>query len=163
NLTKYVIKLPALEPRLQKRYRRLVQQHLHTAHSVASGLRALPRRASALAATQAAWRFYANPRITLPALAAPLLDHAGEVSASRLHHYALIAHDFSGLNFAHHDSKGDRLTLYRPNDLGYMRQSALLLTDGDGEPIAPLYLGLEAADGVHSTRRQTLLPRRPAL
>ena len=43
---------------------------------VATGLRILPTTAQPFAAAQAAWRFYANPRVTLPQLAQPLIDAA---------------------------------------------------------------------------------------
>ena len=41
---------------------------------VAAGLRILPSTARPFAAAQAAWRFYSNPRITLPQLARPMID-----------------------------------------------------------------------------------------
>lgn len=111
-------------------------------------------------AAQAAWRFFANERVSLPALAEPILDYAREISASSLSKYALVMHDFSGINFAKHESKADRITLYRKLDLGYFLQSAVLVSDISGNPLAPLYIGLEASDGVHSSRRTEVLPRR---
>ena len=54
--------LPDLEPRLQRRYDQLVQEHVAPLQSVAAGLRALPGLARSFARTQAAWRFWANPR-----------------------------------------------------------------------------------------------------
>ena len=48
-------------------------------------------------------------------------------------------------------------------EFGYFLQSAILVSDVDGSPLAPLYLGVEAATGVHSSRRQTPLPRRRQL
>jgi hypothetical protein len=133
---------------------------MNSTHSVATGLRSLPETNKAFAATQAAWRFFANERISLPALNQPILDYAREMSSSRLNRYALVIHDFSGIDFTRHESKEDRITLYRKQDSGYFLQSALLVSDLTGNPIAPLYLGLEAADGVHSTRRERRLPRR---
>ena len=59
--------LPPLEPRLRRRYHQLVQEQLHVSQSVAAGLNALPGAASSFASTQAAWRFYNNPDVTLPA------------------------------------------------------------------------------------------------
>ena len=63
--------LPPVEPRLQKRYQQLVQEHLQISQSVAAGLNALPGAATSFASTQAAWRFYRNPNVSLPALARP--------------------------------------------------------------------------------------------
>lgn len=140
-----------------------MRQHLSQAHSVAAGLRALPHTAHSFAAAQAAWRFYQNARVTLPELAAPLLAHAKEVCARRAQRYALVLHDFSGLHYTRHVSKEDRIVLYGKADLGYLLETALLVSDVDGHPIAPLYLGLTASDGTHSTRRAKPLPRRQEL
>lgn len=140
-----------------------MQQHLSLSQSVATGLRALAQTSQPFAAAQAAWRFFANERVTLPKLAEPIIFAAQAASYSQLANYALVMHDFSGINFSFHQSKSDRITLYREADLGYFLQSALLVSDVDGSPLAPLYIGLEAADGVHSTRRETRLPRRRQL
>lgn len=148
---------------MQNRYRILVQQHLSQTQSVAAGLRTLPNTSQPFAAAQAAWRFFANERVTLPDLAEPIITQARAASISLSVNYALVMHDFSGLNFSFHESKRDRISLYRTQDLGYFLQSALLVSDANGDPLAPLYLGLEAQDGVHSTRRETVLPRRRQL
>jgi hypothetical protein len=140
-----------------------VQQHLSLTQSVATGLRNLPNTGQPFAAAQAAWRFFANERVTLPVLAEPIIRYAQEASISKLNSYALVMHDFSGLDFSSHESKADRISLFRKKILGYFLQSALLVSDVSGDPIAPLYLGLEAADGVHSSRREKVLPRRRQL
>ncbi|MGH9941321.1 MAG: hypothetical protein ACRD9R_03060 [Pyrinomonadaceae bacterium] len=57
--------VPNTDPRLQRRYRKLVQQHLSTARGIAAGLRVLPQRRTAMAAALGAYRFYANPRASL--------------------------------------------------------------------------------------------------
>jgi hypothetical protein len=148
---------------LQARYRKLVKHHLSTARGIAAGLRALPQTDSSFAAAQAAWRFYANPRVCLPQLAQPLLNQARAALTTTCDQWALVLHDWSPLHYTHHEAKADRIVLYNKNDFGYLLQAALLLSDRDGEPLAPLYLGVEAADGVHSTRRQTRLPARPEI
>ncbi len=159
----YIITEPDLEPRLQKRYRLLVQQHLAKAESIATGLRHPPRTGSVFAAAQAAWRFYDNTALTLPCLAAPLLARAAVAARAACRDYCLIVNDWSPLHYTRHHSKKDRIVLCSKDDFGYMLQSELLLSDKDGSPLAPLYLGLEAADGVHSTRRVRPLPRRAPL
>lgn len=128
--------------------------------SIATGLSSFAPTSQSFAAAQAAWRFFSNDSVSLPALAEPIIDYARQLSPSQLQSYALVAHDFSGLNFTSHESKPDRISLYRESDLGYFLQSALLISDRDGAPLAPLYVGLEAADGVHSSRRPAVLPRR---
>lgn len=123
----------------------------------------MPNTSQPFAAAQGAWRFFANERVTLPVLAEPIIAQARAASVSLSVNYALVMHDFSGLNFSFHESKRDRISLYRTQDLGYFLQSALLVSDATGDPLAPVYLGLEAEDGVHSTRRELVLPRRRQL
>jgi len=138
-----------------------VKQHLRQAQSVATGLRVLAADGSRTAADLAAWRFYDNDAVSLPALAAPLLVRARAAVAATCQDYALCVHDQSGLHFTRHQAKLDRKTLYSRDDLGYELSSALLLSDQDGQPLAPAYLALAAADGVYSTRRVKKLPGRP--
>jgi hypothetical protein len=152
--------LPALEPRLQKRYQQLVKDHMSNAQSVAAGLRNLPQTSSAMSAVQAAWRFYHNERVNLVTLAAPLLAHAQQAAITECQDYCLVMHDWSPIHYTDHESKTDRIVLCNKHDFGYLLQAALLVSDKAGAPMAPLYLGVEASDGVHSTRRETLLPRR---
>jgi hypothetical protein len=137
-----------------------VKQHLSTADSVAAGLRVFPQTAHSFAAAQAAWRFYRNEQVSLFDLAQPVLEHVPVASAAACRNWALVIHDWSPLHYTHHESKEDRIVLYNKNDFGYLLQSALLISDRDGAPLSPLYLGVEAAEGVHSTRREGLLPRR---
>lgn len=85
--------LPALEPRLRRRYQQLVQEHLQLSQSVAAGLNALPGTASSFASTQAAWRFYQNENVSLPALAQPLIEQARRSVSESCQEYALIIHD----------------------------------------------------------------------
>ena len=140
-----------------------MQQHLSPTRSVAAGLRSLPRTNKGFAATQAAWRFFANERITLPLLAEPIIVHAREASVSLSARYCLVMQDFSDLKFTTHENKLDRIRLCNESEYGYFLQSGLLVSDLDGSPLAPLYIGLEAADGVHSSRRETPLPHRRQL
>lgn len=148
---------------MQTRYKELVKQHLASTHSVAAGLRALPQTTGSFAAAQAAWRFYHNPRLSLPQLAEPLLAQARRAVAVACRDFALVMHDWSALHYTKHPSKVDRTVLNNPDDLGYELQSALLVADGDGAPLAPVYLGLRAKDGVHTTRRNSPLPVRSGL
>jgi hypothetical protein len=139
-----------LEKRLQNRYRLLVLQHLRAAEPLTAGLHALPAVATAFASTQAAWRFYANDRTTLPALARPLLDAAGQAVARDRPSWALLVHDQSILSYSHHAGKADRADLDLTH--GYELTSALLVDAAAGDPIAPLELRLRASGRVYSTR-----------
>lgn len=138
-----------------------MKQHLRQAESVATGLRVLASDSSRAAADLAAWRFYDNDAVSLPALAEPLLERARLAVAATCQNYALCVHDQSGLHFTRHQAKVDRKMMYSRDDLGYEMSSALLLSDQDGQPLAPAYLALAASDGVHSTRREQKLPLRP--
>ena len=102
---------------------------------------------------QGAWRFYANPRLKLPQLAQPLLDCARDaLHGSACEDYALVVLDWCPLHFNGHHGREDRVTLSHRQDWGYDLLSALLLSDRQGSPIAPLCLEVRGDDGVHSTR-----------
>jgi len=146
--------LPSVDSRLQDRYLQLVQENLAPLDGAAAGLRALPGVASAFASTQAAWRFYKNPRVTLSRLAAPLIDHARRASADACDDYALVVHDWSFLHYKTHPSKADRTALGNSQDLGYELLTALVLGDRDGAPLAPVCQELRAQGGVLTTRAE---------
>jgi hypothetical protein len=154
--------IPDVEKRLQERYQQLVQEHFGQAHAVASGPRILPDESSAKAAAQAAWRFYANPRTTFPRLAEPLLEAGCDAAARHCQDFALVGMDWSWLAYNHHPSKADRL-LGPHGVLGYKLLSALLLSDRDGRPLAPLCAQLQTARGLLSSRFDRPRPPRTAL
>lgn len=138
-----------------------MQQHLSTAESVAAGLRILPQTCLPMSAAQAAYRFYDNDRVSLPMLAAPLREQLPVAVAAACRAWCLVIHDLSPLHYTQHESKQDRIVLYNRHDFGYLMQTALLISDRNGDPLLPLYIGIAAADGVHSTRRETPWLARP--
>jgi hypothetical protein len=145
--------IPEVEKRLQDRYQQLVHEHLGHAHAGASGPRILPNQSSTKAAAQAAWRFYDNPRTTFPRLARPLLQAAIDMAPRLCRDFALVAIDWSWLDYRDHPSKADRLA--GPGGvLGYKLLSALLLADRDGQPLTPLCQELLTAHGRFSSRLQ---------
>src|SRR5262249_11628376 len=115
-----------------------------------SGLAALPGLASAFASTQAAWRFYANPRVTLPQLARPLLDAARQAVTAERPDWGLVVHDRSVVSYPHHPGKADQAAL--GNGRGYELVTALLVCGNTGGPVAPPEPPRRAAGAVHSTR-----------
>src|SRR5271157_2503112 len=82
--------LPDVEKRLQKRYHQLVEEHAGHAHPTASGPRLLPKGNTPQAGAMAAWRFFDNPRITLPCLAQPLLQAGCAAAGLHCSDFALI-------------------------------------------------------------------------
>lgn len=105
-----------------------------------------------MAAAQAAWRFYSNPRVGLQELAAPLLACAEADVPRACKEWVLVALDWCWLHFGGHASKLDRVALHHSNDLGYELLDALAISDRDGSPLAPLCFELRAKDGTHTTR-----------
>ncbi len=153
----------SLEPRLQKRFGRLVREQLKVSQAVAAGGSALPGAASAFASTQGAWRFYNHPGVSLPALMEPILAHARRALQQDCQRYGLVANDWSCLTYNHHPGKKDRAQLQNRKHHGYELQASLLLSDKDGRPLAPLAQNLRTKQGVWSTRSEQLLPRRTRL
>ena len=150
--------LPGAEPRLQRRYHHLVVGHLRQADRVSAGLRAPPGVSEQFSAAQAAWRFYANPRVRPGQLAGPLEECGRAGVACSCDAYALAVLDWCQLHYGGHASKRDRVELAHGKDLGYELLTALAVSDRDGSPIAPLCLDLRAEGGVYSTRSDTPLP-----
>jgi len=148
-----VIPTPPFDPRLQRRYEKLVNEHLHTSENQAAGSRALPSVNETVASTQAAWRFYGNPSVTLSGLAKPLLEQARGDLPVVCRSYGLVIHDWSDLLYGAHTSKKDRKKI--GSDWGYELATSLLISDLTGAPIVPVFLGLWAKDGWHTTRDQT--------
>ena len=152
-----------MDVRLQKRYVRLVMQHMNVATELAAGIRSLPAVGSSFAATQAAWRFFSNSRVTLPALAEPLRELGCRMAGQSASAYALLVHDWSKVDYDGHVSKTDQLQLSNSLDRGYELMTALLVDASTGSPLAPMELTLLAADGRHCTRDATPQPPLPHL
>jgi hypothetical protein len=125
---------------------------LSSAQRLAAGVHAPPTLAQGFATTQAAWRFYSNPQMTLPVLCAPLLEHARNWVPSCCDQYVLMVLDWSNLHYNTHRCKEDRIELSRGNDLGYRMLTALAISDREGGPIAPVCLELRGKEGLYSTR-----------
>jgi hypothetical protein len=151
--------LPGTDLRLGRRYRHLIASHLTTSQALAAGIRVPPGVSNSFAATQAAWRFLNNPRVTPDVLAAPLLDAARHAVPTDCDRRVLVMLDWSNLHYNGHASKSDRVELTSRRDLGYEMLTALAVSDRVGAPIAPLCVDLRGRDGVHTTRDPT--PQKP--
>lgn len=147
--------IPDLDDRLQRRYRVLVRAHMKHSSKLAPGVAALPGESSAFAATQAAWRFLNNDRVSLPALVEPLREVGRQRLADEESPFALLVHDWSKLSFQQPRRKQDLAQLTHASDVGYELTVALLVSSGDGQPIAPMEVHLKTGQGVLSTRNPT--------
>ena len=147
------IPLPALEPRLQKRYHKLVLSHMRSASPLAAGVASLPDKGQAFAAVQGAWRFHHNERVTLPPLVEPLRTVGRERVRTTLASFALLVHDWSKLTYPEGD-KPDRTQLTHATDVGYELTTALLVSGDDGSPLAPVEVHCRTGDGLPSTRHR---------
>jgi hypothetical protein len=130
-----------------------MKSHLQASQALASGIHGVPDTRTPMAATQAAYRFLNNQRVTLPQMARPLIEAGRNEAASACDRYALVAHDWSQLMYPDHARKRDRIALSSKGvPEGYELQTALLIGDRDGTPLAPVALSLRASDGVHCSR-----------
>lgn len=143
------IPAPPMERRLQTRFFKLVRAHMHHSPSGAPGPKANAESVRGLSATQAAWRFLNNDRVTLQALAQPLLEAGRRAAADSP--ATLLVHDWSKLKYAGHGAKSDLAQLTHERDVGYELSTALLLSAADGSPLAPMQMHLKTAAATHST------------
>jgi DDE family transposase len=148
-----------MDARLQKRYLQLVQAHMNVVQAVAAGIKALPGVGKAFAATQAAWRFFANDRVTLPKLIEPLREAGRQQSQQSSSAYVLAVHDWSKLDYDGHKSKTDLTQLSQELDRGYEQMTVLLVDADDGATLAPMGLELLSAAGRHTTEAEVVQPR----
>lgn len=111
-----------------------------------------------MSAAQAAWRFFSNDRIGLPELAAPLIECARADVPNACVEFVPVILDWCCLHFGGHKSKRDRVALNHPGGAGYELLDALAISDRDGSPLAPLCFQLRAADGIHTTRAEQVIP-----
>jgi hypothetical protein len=150
-----------MEGRLCARYVALVKEHMRTATSVASGLASLPGEGKAASCAQAMWWFLSNDRVTLPALAEPPREVARQVVNADAYAsgYVLLVHDWSKLTFKAHTSKEDKVAVSHSEDVGYELTTSLLVDAERGCPLAPMEMQLWAADGLHTTRQETVADR----
>jgi hypothetical protein len=147
-----------MDARLQRRYMQLVEGHMNAVQAVAAGVHSLPGVGTAFAATQAAWRFLNNPRVTLPALAEPLQQLGRQLANASPSPFALVVHDWSKLDYDGHHCKRDLRQLTQARDVGYELATALLVDAATGHPLAPMAVAVLAADGVHTTAHAAVQP-----
>jgi hypothetical protein len=148
-----------MDARLQKRYLQLVDSHMNAVQALAAGVKALPQAGNAFAVTQAAWRFFCNPRVTLSKLVEPLRDAGRQACDTSPSPYVLLVHDWSKLAYNGHQSKTDMTQLSQALDRGYELTGVLLVDAHNGTPLAPMGISVLSADGTHTTESDTPQPR----
>lgn len=126
-------------------------------------MKAIMDKVGAFAHTQALWRFLHNDRINLRSLSEPVVALAKEQSALSCDAYVLVAHDWSRLNYLHHESKKDRVQMTHKKDIGYELQSSILISDRDGLPIAVPRQNLVTSEGVWQSGYGCIQEERPHL
>lgn len=137
----------------------MVEGSLSPTQRVAAGLRPPVGAGSTLAATQGAYRFLHNPRVTLRSLVMPLIEEARRGVAEACDRYVLAVHDWSLVKYRRHHAKEDRQTVGKNAwREGYKLHTCLAVGDRDGTPLAPLALSLHAAGGAHCTRAASVRP-----
>jgi hypothetical protein len=130
-----------------------VAAHLQASQALAAGIHAVPEVAAPFASTIAAHRFLNNERVSLRSLAKPLIAAGRDEAATACDRFLLVVHDWSQLMYPAHHLKQDRVALSNKGvPEGYELQTALLVSDRDGLPLAPAVMSLRAADGVHCSR-----------
>jgi hypothetical protein len=137
----------------------LVQSHLHSAPKLAAGVASLPSTGSAFAATQAAWRFLNNDRVTLSALVEPLREVGRARANGSRAAFVLLVHDWCKLGYDHPLGKRDLVQLTHETDVGYELTNALLVSAEDGSPLAAMEMHLKTGRGVLSTRDPAPRPK----
>lgn len=139
-----------MDTRLDKRYHRLVAEHMNASELLSAGLKALPDKVSSFASTQAAWRFYQNESVTLAKLQEPLTAAAHDGILAHCTEYALCVHDWSHLNYKH-ANKLDTYAITHDTDIGYDLQTSLIISDQTGQPLAPVAQRLVSSEGSYAT------------
>jgi Transposase DDE domain len=127
---------------------------MNASHKLSSGLKALPDRVGSFSSTQAAWRFYANEAVTLSKLQEPLTHAAVQGIQQHCDDYALCIHDWSRLAYKH-ANKPDTYSVTHDTDIGYDLQTSLIVSERQGQPLAPVAQRLVSSEGSLATYDST--------
>lgn len=139
---------------MQERFVKLVKAHMNASTRTAAGPRALAELGQAATASQAAWRFLNNERVTLQALVEPLRKVGRDGCSQSESNFVLLAHDWCKLDYKSHASKKDLLQLTHDTDIGYDLTAALLIEAHTGVALAPMQIHLKTGKGIHSTAKK---------
>lgn len=140
------------DERLTTRWQKLVRSQMKSASPLAAGVGSLPSTAQAFAATQAAWRFYNNERVTLPELIEPLRGYVREQLAVSTAPFVLLVHDWCKLSYPGHAFREDLAELSNETDVGYELTTSLAVDAANGSPLAPVEMQMKTKPEFLSTR-----------
>ena len=146
------MKIKLKDERLGKRWQKLVRSQLKSASPLAAGVGSLPSAERAFAATQGAWRFYNNERVTLHELIEPLRDYVREQVAASTSPFVLVAHDWCKLSYPGHAFRKDLAELSNETDVGYELTTSLAIDGAGGMPLGPVEMHLKTGPAFLSTR-----------
>ena len=146
------MKIKLKDGRLSKRWLKLVRSQMKSASPLAAGVGSLPSTKQAFSATQAAWRFYNNERVTLRELIEPLRDYVREQVAGSSAPFVLLAHDWCKLSYPGHSFREDMAELSNESDVGYELTTSLAIDPADGAPLAPVEMHMKTGPAFLSTR-----------
>ena len=132
-----------MERRLQKRYWLLVGSHMKVASPHSAAIAKLPATSSGFAATQAAWRFFSNERVSLHDMMVPIRDVGRLASEESDSNFVLAVHDWSKIGCGSHRSKKDLARLTHSDDIGYELFSCLMV---DGKKSTAYRIMYDAMD-----------------
>lgn len=128
-----------------------MESHIKPGQRLASASQSKGGTKSSFAATQAAWRFYANEKTSLSKLAEPLVEASKEGIEAYCEAYALIVHDWSSLNYTKHEGKVDKKDLHNQYEQGYEVQSSIVLSDKNGMALGVMVQNMTTKGGVWSS------------
>ena len=117
-----------------------------------AALAKLPSAPSSFAATQAAWRFFSNDRVSLHDMIVPIRDAGRQGLLESDSRYVLAVHDWSKVACGGHSSKKDLACLTHEHDVGYELYSCLMIDAASGIPLAPMELRLDTGTEIHHTQ-----------
>ena len=128
-----------------------MESHIKPSQRLASASQSKGGTQSSFAATQAAWRFYANEKSSISKLVEPLLEASIEGIEKYCEVYALIVHDWSSLNYTKHKGKVDKKELHNQYEQGYEVQSSIVLSDKNGMALGVMVQNVTTKGGVWSS------------
>jgi len=130
----------------------LVRSEINVKQSSQSGM-SLVSKADGWAETQAAWRFYNNPSVTITSLNDPIIEEVVKDINKRDGEFLLVPYDWSHLDYKRHSKKQELVSKNKRNNskqIGYDFQSSIAM-DEKGNPLGALAQNLKSESKIYST------------